>query len=63
MATCRRCGSPDDVHHGLCPECHRLRPDAADVRPPEPPDLEPPHDRPWVARSAFTGRRRRNPRT
>lgn len=64
MTTCRRCGSHENVHRGLCAACHRL-PEVRDeaVRHPAEPDVEPAHDRPWVARSAFTARTRRNPRT
>jgi len=64
MSTCRSCGSHDNVAQGLCERCHgspELQEEAA--RHPAAPDLEPAHDRPWVARSAFTGRTRRNPRT
>lgn len=64
MSTCRHCGSHEDVTRGVCARCHgraELRDEA--TRHPAEPDVEPAHDRPWVARSAFTGRTRRNPRT
>jgi hypothetical protein len=64
MTTCRHCGSHENVTKGLCERCHGL-PELQDEanRHPSSPDVEPAHDRPWVARSAFTGRTRRNPRT
>jgi hypothetical protein len=58
---CRRCHETKAVKRGLCERCR-----AEDVRaehPPMTPSIEPLHDRPWVARSAFTGRKRRSPRT
>lgn len=69
MVVCRECGTDVDVHRGMCRHC-RERARGADMGPvverdqpmPKSPDLEPPHDRPWVARSAFTGRTRRSPR-
>jgi len=59
--TCRHCGGHEDVRHGVCVDC---RGHAAEAKEPAPedPSLEPAHDRPWVARSAFTGRKRRSPR-
>ena len=57
---CRRCGTMEQVHRNLCREC-RARVAARTPAPPEP-WLEPPHDRPWGARSAFVGRTRRSPR-
>ncbi len=64
MKTCRRCGGHEDVHRGLCVGCRgaSVAPDPEE-RAPEAPSLEPPHDRPWVARSAFTRRTRRSPRS
>lgn len=64
MRKCRRCGSRVRVARGLCEVC-RTAPEVDNeaARPPARPDLEPPHDRPWVARSAFTRRIRRNPRS
>lgn len=64
MSTCRHCGTHEGVTRGLCARCHGRREleDPA-IHIPAAPDLEPSHDRPWVARSAFTGRTRRNPRT
>ncbi|MFA5885450.1 MAG: hypothetical protein WDA60_16485 [Acidimicrobiia bacterium] len=64
MSTCRHCGSHEKVSQGLCERCHGL-PELRDeaTRRPASPDVEPAHDRPWVARSAFTARTRRNPRT
>jgi hypothetical protein len=65
MKTCRHCGANDDVRHGVCERCRRHPEMVADPTVPEPstPLIEPAHDRPWVARSAFTGRTRRSPRT
>lgn len=64
METCRHCGGHDEVRHGTCAACRLAgvagEPEAA---VPEDPALEPPKDRPWVARSAFTSHTRRNPRT
>jgi hypothetical protein len=60
--TCRNCGGRNTVRHGLCAQCREHGRTGA-TRMPRPPDLEPMHDRPWVARSAFTGRTRRSPRT
>ncbi|MCZ7527220.1 MAG: hypothetical protein M5U14_13065 [Acidimicrobiia bacterium] len=71
MKVCLECGSEVNVHRGLCRSCReraqgRGEAVAEDTNlehlPPEP-DVEPAHDRPWVARSAFTGRTRRSPRT
>ena len=65
MNTCRSCGGHDDVRHGHCKQCRALGEpvEAVDADMPEPPELEPPKDRPWVARSAFFGRIRRSPRS
>jgi hypothetical protein len=63
MKTCQHCGGHGDVRNGECSTCrvrHLHTPEAPRRRDP---DLEPAHDRPWVARSAFTGRTRRSPRT
>lgn len=60
-ATCERCGSAARLRRGLCRRCRRMEPTQGHL--PAEPDLEPAHDRPWVARSAFTGRKRRSPRT
>jgi hypothetical protein len=63
MGTCRHCGAKDDVRHGVCKQCRR-HPERIEAGPaPDTPVIEPAHDRPWVARSAFTGRARRSPRT
>jgi hypothetical protein len=61
MKTCRRCGSGEGVRRGLCARC-RAGTDGTEATPTEA-DVEPPHDRPWVARSAFTRRVRRSPRS
>lgn len=65
MAICGVCGGHEDVRHGLCGACRDV--EHRDTRPepgePDAPELEQAHDQPWVARSAFTGRRRRSPRT
>ncbi len=59
---CRRCNGTDEVHRGLCRHCRALL--LAEETPggegrvvtpgdeplPPPPDLEPPHSRPWVHR-------------
>lgn len=59
---CRRCNGIEEVHRGLCRHCRAellveetpggeaqtVAP--VDERLPEPPDLEPPHSRPWVHR-------------
>ena len=60
--TCRNCGGTVRVRQGLCKRC---RAEARDLHPSSQhdPSLEPAHDRPWVARSAFTGRTRRSPRS
>jgi hypothetical protein len=63
MKTCRNCGGTEQVRRGLCERC---RAEPASPRHPSAerdPALEPLHDRPWVARSAFTRRTRRSPRT
>ncbi len=64
MDTCRHCGGHEEVRHGTCSTC-RLAGHAAEPHTelPDAPELEPAKDRPWVARSAFVGRTRRNPRT
>jgi hypothetical protein len=63
MKMCRRCGARDDVRRGLCGECRgREVGSERETLPPEP-LVEPLHDRPWVARSAFTRRIRRSPRS
>ncbi|MFI5047694.1 MAG: hypothetical protein ACHQIG_11580 [Acidimicrobiia bacterium] len=61
MNACRNCGREAKLHHGLCEDCTTK--EAAVERVPTEPSLEPAHDRPWVARSAFVGRKRRSPRT
>ena len=65
MATCRGCGNHEDVRHGLCCVCRDL--DHQDkrlgAREPAAAEIEQAHDQPWIARSAFTGRQRRSPRT
>lgn len=61
MAVCQQCGRNRRLRGGLCRRCRQGEP--AREQPPTDPDLEPAHDRPWVARSAFTGRKRRSPRT
>jgi hypothetical protein len=58
---CRLCGSHDDMHRGLCGRCRSVEHEEAE-RLHHGPTVEPPHDRPWVARSAFVGRKRRSPR-
>jgi len=59
---CERCGSIEDVHRSFCRKCRaelssqetrggqgvRIPP-VEGTKPPAP-DLEPPHDRPWVHR-------------
>lgn len=63
MKTCQHCGGHDDVRQGECGTCRFLHVRTTERPRPPDPDLEPAHDRPWVARSAFTGRTRRSPRT
>jgi hypothetical protein len=62
MKTCRNCGERKRVRNGLCKDCRALPPEAHPTSQHDP-SLEPPHDRPWVARSAFTRRTRRSPRS
>ena len=64
MEQCHDCGSTDDVQHGRCGPCRRTHEGHAEHRPEEgrEPDLEPARNQPWIPRSAFTGRTRRNPR-
>jgi hypothetical protein len=59
---CRHCGGHDDVHHGVCAQCRDLGHEEARSTPRRDPDVGALHDRPWIARSAFTGRKRRSPR-
>jgi hypothetical protein len=61
MKMCRRCHEEKAVKRGLCARCWKE--DVLADHPPMAPSIEPLHDRPWVARSAFTGRKRRSPRT
>lgn len=65
MRSCQRCGGRKGVRHGLCAKCRLVGPEAESENelPPPEPSLEPLHDRPWVARSAFTRRIRRSPRS
>jgi predicted amidophosphoribosyltransferase len=54
--TCLECGAPLRVRRGLCRRCRRRAMGkgttlpGSESRPPRPPDLEPPHSRPWVHR-------------
>jgi hypothetical protein len=64
MKKCRQCGRTDGVRHGLCETCReRQRAESESELAPQEPSIEPMHDRPWVARSAFTRRSRRSPRS
>lgn len=63
MKTCRQCGGHEEVRRGVCAACRTRSGElAAEEEVPEEPSLEPSHDRPWVARSLFVGRKRRSPR-
>lgn len=63
MKTCQHCGGHDDVRADGCAACRFLHVRTTERPRRRDPDLEPAHDRPWVARSAFTGRTRRSPRS
>jgi hypothetical protein len=56
---CHECGRRAELRGGVCAACRGAQPSSRRHDP----DLEPQHDRPWVARSAFTGRKRRSPRS
>lgn len=56
LKVCTNCGATEHVHRGLCRSCREraLGPGEpvveAGERPPDRPDVEPPHSRPWVHR-------------
>lgn len=64
MEHCQDCGSTHDVQQGRCATCRRLHVGHGEdqVESPRDASIEPAHDQPWVPRSAFTDRLRRNPR-
>jgi hypothetical protein len=71
MHVCRECGTNEGVHRGLCAKCRkvalgaprgRVTMDPRLTHPAHHEDTEPPHDQPWVPRSALADRIRRSPR-
>lgn len=54
MGVCRECGTTLRIRRGLCRSCQRRMGKGdipmAEQKPPRAPELEPPHDRPWVHR-------------
>lgn len=55
MKVCKSCGATEHLHRGLCRGCRKrlqgdpsfLKEERDEPRPREP-EIEPPHDRPWV---------------